>query len=742
MRVKVLTVWKYVRRFFPLVLLIHHVKHSLNGLLYGLILLGIITDVIGKSFGLSFLFLSPEYREEVSSAAFFILGFSFGGFIMAFHTYSYTKLASHFPFLAMVNKPFLKFCINNSLLPLVFTLVYISEMANFQFSEEFASVRQVSFYILSLLGGMALFITVAVMFFFRKNKNMFELTRFSPSPRRMRWSRIQNGRNFKWKASDDKLYYYFGTGLRLMQCRSTKHYQQSLLQQVFSQNRISTSVFELTTVLAFVLLGFMGGSRWFDIPAACSIVLLLTIILMLFNALASWMRWYAVPCIIAVLLLVNWFSENTNWFQFRTEAIGMDYKQKADYSMNTFQEIASDTVQNQADLKEYLQILDNWKKQTGQDKPKLVIVNTSGGGSRSAAWVYWVLSQMDQCSDYGFTRHTALITGASGGMIGASFYRALYLQKLKKQIRTTSSEKYYSQITSDLLNRLSFTASTNDIFVRYQTSYRGVNGYNYDRGIAFEEDLNENTNYVLDVPFGAFEEPEKQGKIPVMLFTPCVVNDGRRLVFSSQPTSFFNFQNKVQGLASSYENIDAQRLLGEKQVKNVKFSSVLRMNATFPLVLPMTTLPTNPKIHIMDAGTRDNFGAKETIYWLMALEEWIERETSGVVLVQIRDTKKIFDKEGTRRFSFFDRILEPFGNMFSNFPRTQDFDQDELIQSYAHKAPFPFRVVSFNLRQEKSERISLSWHLTKREREHIRQAWDRPTNSKGKAVLLKMLKDN
>jgi len=742
MKVKVWTAWKYIRRFFPLVLLVHHVKHSLIGLLYGLVLLGIITDFIGKSFGLSFLFLSPEYREEVSWASFLILGFSFGGFIMAFHTYSYTKLASNFPFLAMVNKPFLKFCINNSLLPLVFTLIYLSEMTNFQFSEEFASVQQVSMYILSLLGGMALFITVAVMFFFRKNKNMFELTRFPKSPRRKRWERIQNGRNFKWKVSEDKLYYYFGTGMRLMQCRSTKHYQQSLLQQVFAQNRISTSVFELTTVLAFLFLGFLGGSRWFDIPAAGSIVLLLTIILMLFNALASWLRWYAVPCIIAVLLLVNWFSESTEWFQFRTEAIGMDYKQKADYSIDAFQTIATDTLQNKADLKAYIQVLDNWKKQTGKDKPKLVIVNTSGGGSRSAAWVYWVLSQMDESSNYGFTKHTAMITGASGGMIGASFYRALYLQKIRKQIGTTSSEKYYEQITSDLLNRLSFTASTNDIFVRYQTSYRGVNGYNYDRGIAFEEDLNENTNYVLDVPFGAFAEPEKQGKIPVMLFTPCVVNDGRRLVFSSQPTSFMNNQDNIVGLTPSYENIDAQRLLGKEQVENVKFSSVLRMNATFPLVLPMTTLPTNPKIQIMDAGTRDNFGAKETIYWLMALEDWIKRETSGVVLVQIRDTKKIFDKEGTRHFAFFDKILEPFGNLFSNFPRTQDFDQDELIQTYAKKVPFPFQVVSFNLRQEKSERISLSWHLTKRERKHIRDAWNKDANAVAKTLLLKLLKED
>jgi len=733
--------WEYVKRFFPLVLLVQHLKHNRLGLFYWFLLVGIVTDILGKGFGLSYLFLSPEYHENVSFYSFFILGFAIGGFTMAFHTYSYTKLASNFPFLAMVNKPFLKFCVNNSLLPIGFVLILFIKVARFQYLEEFASTAQILIYLLGLVLGMALFIVASVLFFFRKNKNVYELNHMSAtvSSRRLRWLKIQNGRNYKSKGQSELLYFYFGRGLRVMQCRSTKHYQPALLQRVFAQNRISTSVFEVTTVLTFLLLGFLGGSRWLDIPAASSIVLLFTIILMLFNSLFSWLKWYTVPLIIAVFLFVNWLSMNTKLVQFQTEAIGMDYSVRSSYSFDNIEREMSDSVKVKRDLQAYIRVLDNWKKNTGEEKPLLVIVNTSGGGSRSAAWVYYVLSQMDAETGYDFTENTALITGASGGMVGASYYRALYMKYQNGVIPSTCDERFYQEITTDLLNRMSFTASTNDIFVRYKTGYKNGEEYHYTRAIAFEEDMNENTGFVFDKPFGELAEAEKSGKVPVMLFTPSVVNDGRRMIFSTLGTRFLNGQSQLDGMTSMYENIDARAILGDKQVDNVKYSSVLRMTATFPLVLPMTTLPTTPEIKVMDAGTRDNFGTKMTVEWLSALEDWISKETSGVVIVKIRDTKKVFNNDRTREFSFFNKFYEPFGNMFSNFPRTQDFDQDELLNAYGKRVPFPLKIVSFNLREERSERISLSWHLTKRERNMVRQAWQKRANAQSLEVLKGLL---
>ncbi len=54
-------------------------------------------------------------------------------------------------------------------------------------------------------------------------------------------------------------------------------------------------------------------------------------------------------------------------------------------------------------------------------RPILVVVTTSGGALRAAIWTQTVLGYLDQTLD-DFSHHVRLITGASGGMLGASQY--------------------------------------------------------------------------------------------------------------------------------------------------------------------------------------------------------------------------------------------------------------------------------------------------------------------------------
>ncbi|MFX6808040.1 hypothetical protein ABTH26_20245, partial [Acinetobacter baumannii] len=70
---------------------------------------------------------------------------------------------------------------------------------------------------------------------------------------------------------------------------------------------------------------------------------------------------------------------------------------------------------------------------------------------------------------------------------------------------------------------------------------------------------------------------------------------------------------------------------------NIKVLSALRMNATFPYVLPNVWLPTKPIIDVMDAGLRDNFGLETTFRFLETFKDWFKQNTSKVVLIQIRD---------------------------------------------------------------------------------------------------------
>jgi hypothetical protein len=61
--------------------------------------------------------------------------------------------------------------------------------------------------------------------------------------------------------------------------------------------------------------------------------------------------------------------------------------------------------------------------------------------------------------------------------------------------------------------------------------------------------------------------------------------------------------------------------------------------------------------------------------------------------------------------------------MYKNFPRTQDFDQEQLFNLGIKSFLFPIDIISFNLRESKNDHISLSWHLTKQEKNKIAKAF-------------------
>ena len=69
--------------------------------------------------------------------------------------------------------------------------------------------------------------------------------------------------------------------------------------------------------------------------------------------------------------------------------------------------------------------------------------------------------------------------------------------------------------------------------------------------------------------------------------------------------------------------MDISRLFKGMDAMDVKFTSVLRMNATFPYITPRVFLPTEPTIEVMDAGMRDNFGMQTTVRFLHVFKDWL-----------------------------------------------------------------------------------------------------------------------
>jgi hypothetical protein len=77
--------------------------------------------------------------------------------------------------------------------------------------------------------------------------------------------------------------------------------------------------------------------------------------------------------------------------------------------------------------------------------------------------------------------------------------------------------------------------------------------------------------------------------------------------------------------------------------------------------------------------------------------------------------------------------------MYSNFPRTQDFNQDQIFKKLEHNLEYLLDVISFNQRQDSKDKISLSWHLTKQEKVKIIKAFDSPANQNALKKLILLL---
>src|SRR5690606_994574 len=177
-------------------------------------------------------------------------------------------------------------------------------------------------------------------------------------------------------------------------------------------------------------------------------------------------------------------------------------------------------------------------------------------------------------------KHVGLITGSSGGMMGSAYFRELYIQQQQGIIDDLYNPIWSEKISQDILNHVSTTIALNDLFLRLQTFKYGQYEYPKDRGYAFERQLNENTDYVLDKRVSDYAEYEKSGLAPMMILSPSIINDGKQLLISPLPLSFMsnNYPEPKSSNIPSFEYIEFNRLFKEQNAQNLKFTSAIRMN--------------------------------------------------------------------------------------------------------------------------------------------------------------------
>ncbi|MEX2233266.1 MAG: patatin-like phospholipase family protein [Cyclobacteriaceae bacterium] len=736
---RIYSLFPVVAYSFPVQLLLNNIKRNHVLLLCWIILFAMITGNFGKYLGIPYLFLDPEYLNRVSFTSFCILGLCTAAFTMAFHITCYINDGHRFTFVGTLPRPFTRFCFNNSLIPLIFIIVYIYQIIGFQINNEYASDWSLVFNLAGFVSGYLIMTLMFFVYFWFTNKDIFKYVVCRIDEKIKLKVKVTRASAMKKldiaRKKQIRVEHYLDYDFKLKKVEDTHFYDRATILQVFDQNHFNLVVIELFIFATVLVLGIFKDYPAFQLPAASSFIIFLTIFVMIAGAFSYWFGNWSATIALILFLFIN-FLAGKDFFAKQYKAFGLDYSTPlVDYSIEALRRL-NDSTAIADDKARTFPMLENWRKKfTADKKPKIVFLCVSGGGKRAALWTFNALQTADSLTAGKLVENSILITGASGGLIGASYFRELKLRQILGEPMNPYAAAYRTKISTDNLNPLIFSLLANDLFVGFTRFEYAGNSYLKDRAYTFEQQLNQITDGLMDKPISQYDSFETQAIIPMVVLSPTIVNDGRKLYIASRPVSFLNYElvNFPEYQSPKFSGVDFQRLFEHKGARDLRFLSALRMCATFPYITPNTNLPTNPAIYIMDAGISDNFGLNDAVRFLYAYKEWIEENTSGVVFVSIRDSPKLATVPVRKGQTLMDAFTQPISSVYNNFENFQDITSDLLIgyskswfKNTIERVDIEYQAESYvpilqkmDSIRKNNARASLSWRLTTREKQSL-----------------------
>src|SRR6266498_1137404 len=628
----------WLRGFYyslPIQLLFLHFRRYQVLLAFWFVLFSTVDGIFMKSFGADSLYLAPEYLGNVTAISFAIVGIAVGMFIMSWHVTTFILFSRHFKFLATTTNPFLRYCINNSVIPLIFLVFYFFKAWHFDHYKELIPTSDIIFLSGGFISGLLFILAISFIYFFGADRSI--LRRMLPI--------INNPSEYithlqpPTVKANEKFFlnveWYLESPFRVKKTRDVSHYTQQFIDTLFKRHHFAAVIAVFVAFLFLMIIGFFLEHKFFQIPAAASITIFFAVLIGVSGAFSYFLQSWSVPYLISLILVLNIFYK-VEWIDPRNKAYGLNYSNKAErpgYSRENLS-VLCDEKNAEADRQNMISVLENWKKKQNEEKPLLVLINTSGGGNRSAAFTMNALQKIDSVTHGELMKKTFLITGASGGMLSAAYFRELYLQKQKRKNINLRDRKYVDEISGDLLNPMFSSFVARDLIAPAQRFKVGPYAYVKDRGYAFEMKLNDNTEGLLNKHLGDYKQDEYNVNIPLIFFNSVVSRDGKKMIISTQPIRFMmqGRQDTAYRPKMDADAIDFTSFFSKQDPYNLSILTAMRMNATFPIVLPNVWLPSQPVIDVMDAGLRDNYGQETSLRFLEVFDDWIKQNTRGVLV--------------------------------------------------------------------------------------------------------------
>src|SRR6188472_4686227 len=157
------------------------------------------------------------------------------------------------------------------------------------------------------------------------------------------------------------------------------------------------------------------------------------------------------------------------------------------------------------------------------------------------------------------------------------------------------------------------------------------------------------------------------------------------MIISTQPVRFM-MRSRYDSIAlpeMDPDVIDFTSFFEKQDPYNLRILTALRMNATFPIVLPNVWLPSDPVIDVMDAGLRDNYGQETSLRFIENFKDWIKANTGGVVILQLRDRLQDNWQHPFESRDITDVLIKPATMLQHNWYKLQDYAENDQY-SYMH----------------------------------------------------------
>lgn len=736
---------KYLVGFYyslPVQLFLLHFRRYQIILIFWYVLFATVDGTFLKAYGAYSLYLAPEYLDKVNALSAGMVGCSIGIFFMSWNITTFILHSRHLKFLATTANPFLKFCINNAIIPLVFLLFYLFKAINFNRYQQLASTTEIIWLIIGFLLGLSLTILIAFLYFFGADKSIYKRVGFVIDTANMSYAIASTNNPLPREKGDMRIDWFLTADLSLRKPRDVRHYSHAFLDSIFKRHHLAAFISIFLAIIFLLTMGFFLDNRIFQVPAGASSTIFFAIVLAAVGACSFFMGNWSMIFLVLLYVSVNWLVQH-DYIDTSNKAYGLNYTlpdMRPIYTKESLLQLATDS-NALTDKNAFIQTLNKWKAKQATDKPVMYFINVSGGGNRSATFTFNVLQYLDSITQGNLMKQTVLINGASGGMLGAAYFRELYYRRLSDKTIALQHAHYADNISKDLLNPLFSSFVARDITAPAQRFTVGNYSYVKDRGYSFEKKLSDNTEGVLDKKLKDYLQPEKDALIPFMFFNSVITRDSRRLLISTMPARFMMkaHLDSLVNVADDADVIDYVSFFKNLDPYNLRILSALRMNATFPYVLPNVWLPTKPVIDVMDAGLRDNYGLENTLRFMSVFKDWIDANTAKVVIIQIRDRKMADWGEPEENVSVLSWLTKPMLLLQNNWFKLQDYFQTNELSYVAASSDNKINRILFQyIPAKKDGSASLSFHLTNVEKKDIAITLKDSANQKSFAELLRL----